>query len=247
MSTASPPATPSPRRDSPANRWHRNAGVVVAAVLVYLLVTGVGLQFSSELGLGQRHVSATWILDWYGLEAPEVVFKSDDVAQVGDRLFLDGRFIATMSDLAGTVQLPEFTLVAGSHELLVVYRDAGRSVERTHMTGAVNRLGTWQGRPYLDTDQGLLTADALLINWRPAEAPPGGINWAVKLVVVGSEAASYRNAFRIRMLTIERWLQDLHSGRFFGLIGVLIIDLATALLLVLAGTGLLLWWRFRRG
>ena len=247
MSTASPPAAPSPRRDKHANRWHRNAGVAVAAVLVYLLVTGVGLQFSSELKLGQRYVSATWILDWYGLEAPEQVFRSADVAQVGDRLFLDEQFIATMSHLAGAIQLPEFTLIAGRDELLLVSRDAGRSVERTHVTAVIDRLGVRDGQPYLDTDQGLLTADALLINWRPVERPSGQIDWAAKRGLNDAEAATYRDAFRVQMLTTERWLQDLHSGRFFGLIGVLVIDIASALLLVLSATGLLLWWRFRRG
>jgi uncharacterized iron-regulated membrane protein len=48
------------------------------------------------------------------------------------------------------------------------------------------------------------------------------------------------------MLSTERWLQDLHSGRFFGTFGVLTVDLASALLLILAGTGLVLWWRYRR-
>jgi hypothetical protein len=247
MSTASPPAAPSPRRDKPANRWHRNTGVAVAAVLVYLLVTGVGLQFSSELKLGQRYVTATWILDWYGLDAPEQVFKSADVAQVGDRLFLDEKFIATMSHLAGAIRLPEFTLIAGRDELLLVSRDGSRSVEITRMTAAIKRLGIWRGQPYLDTDKGLLTPDALLINWHPVNPPSGEIIWAVKLGLEGSEAATYRDAFRVQMLTIERWLQDLHSGRFFGLIGVVVVDVASALLLVLAGTGLLLWWRFRRG
>ena len=49
------------------------------------------------------------------------------------------------------------------------------------------------------------------------------------------------------MLTAERWLQDLHSGRFFGTPGVVIVDVASLLMLILAGTGLMLWWRSNRG
>jgi len=214
-------------------------------VLVYLLVTGIGLQFSSELGLGQRYVSAAWVLDWYGLEAPELVVRSADVIQVGEWLFLNEQPIATMRHLAGAVQLPDFTVIAGRDEVLVLHGIAARSLEKTHVTDAINRIGTWRGTPYLDTDQGLLAADDLLINWRSVVAPPGEIDWAVKVELTGATATTYRNVFRVRMLTTERWLQDLHSGRFFGLVGVLIIDLATTLLLILAGTGLVLWWRFR--
>jgi len=48
------------------------------------------------------------------------------------------------------------------------------------------------------------------------------------------------------LLSIERWLQDLHSGRFFGTIGIVVLDIASALLLILAVTGLIIWWRSRR-
>lgn len=247
MSTPSQPATPSPKRDKPANRWHRNAGIAAVGVLVYLLATGVPLQFSAELALGQRHIHSAWILDWYGLRAPQRVMHSGEVAQIGEQLYRDGRMVATMSPLRGAVRIGEFLVIAGRGEVLLLPNEADAAPETTHLPVTVNRLGSHDGRAYLDSDGTTLVADALLLNWQPvAEAPPD-IKWAAVGALADSEAAPYRNRFRERMLTMERWLQDLHSGRFFGAIGVLIIDLASALMLVLAGTGLVLWSRSRRG
>jgi len=247
MSTPSQPPTPSPKRDKPANRWHRNAGIAAVGVLVYLLVTGVPLQFSSELALGQRYIHRTWILDWYGLQAPQRVMRSGEVAQIGEQLYRGGQMVATMSPLRGAVRIGEFLVVAGRSEVLLLPSDAGAAPETTHLSVTVNRLGSHDGQVYLDSDGATLVADALLLNWQPVATAPAAIQWAAVAALADAEAAPYRNRFRERMLTMERWLQDLHSGRFFGPIGVLIIDLASVLMLVLAGTGLVLWTRSRRG
>lgn len=215
-------------------------------MLVYLLVTGVPLQFSAELRLGQRHVGAAWVLDWYGLRAPDRVRQSGEVVQVGQQLFFAAQTISTSAPMVGAISLTDFVIIAAGDELLVVPRDVAASPETTNPGAAIKRIGSWRGTPYVETDAGLLAADALLINWQPAAPPPGEIVWATTGPVSDPDAAIYRDRFRLQMLTAERWLQDLHSGRFFGTIGVLVVDLAATLLLILAATGLLLWWRFRR-
>ncbi len=72
------------------------------------------------------------------------------------------------------------------------------------------------------------------------------ITWAAVKPLSASESEPFRTAYRSRLLSIERWLQDLHSGRFFGTIGIIVLDIASALLLILAVTGLIIWWRSRR-
>lgn len=44
-------------------------------------------------------------------------------------------------------------------------------------------------------------------------------------------------------LTADRVLLDIHTGRFFGAIGTLIVDIATICLLFLTGTGFYIWLR----
>ena len=72
------------------------------------------------------------------------------------------------------------------------------------------------------------------------------VNWRTPIQLDTSQAAPYRQLHRERMLTVERLLQDLHSGRAFGPVGAWIINIATLLLAVLAATGYLIWWRSRR-
>lgn len=210
---------------------------------MYLLVTGIPLQFSGALQLGTRYVSAAWVLDWYGLQAPESVTGSGPAVQVGQWLYLEDRAVTTMSRLVGAVQAGEFLLVAGTDELLVLHPDAA-APERTDPGADITGIGLSGDTPYLQTSAGLMAADDLLLNWQPAAAPAEDINWAAAARLPDAAAASYRERFRQRMLSVERWLQDLHSGRFFGSVGILIVDIASALLLVLAGTGLVLWWRY---
>ncbi len=74
-------------RTKAVNRWHRYAGISAAGLLVYLVITGVPLQFSAELDLGKTYVSSNWILTSYGIAAPEHVVVSGPIVQVDDQLF----------------------------------------------------------------------------------------------------------------------------------------------------------------
>jgi hypothetical protein len=245
MSTPQPQAPLSPRRDRPLNRWHRNAGIASAGVLIYLLATGIPLQFTAELDLGRRYVAAGWVLDWYGLQAPTQVRSSGGAVQVGGQLELGGRPAATLTALIGALEHGAFTVVAGRAEVLVFHSEAPEAVETIRIDGDIKRIGRAQDRLYLDIGTGLLVADSMLLDWSPAQAPASVIQWATVSTLTGVAAERHREHFRARMLTVERWLQDLHSGRFFGPTGIVIIDLSTALLLILAVTGTMLWWRFR--
>ena len=44
----------------------------------------------------------------------------------------------------------------------------------------------------------------------------------------------------------QRLMQDLHSGRWFGGWGVWMMDIAAVILLLLAVSGLWMWWGKRR-
>lgn len=215
-------------------------------VLVYLLATGLPLQFAGELDLGQRHVASDWILDRYGLEAPDDVTRSGPAVALGGTLFLDGEEHVGLSRLVGATRTDAAVAVAAPNEIWL-FHPGGTGPERTAISPSIARIGSLKGRIYLDTTEGLLVGDDLLMNWTPAGAPTDAIGWASASILSAREAAPYRAQFRRRMLSAERWLQDLHSGRFFGTPGVIVVDLASLGMLILAGTGIALWWRSRGG
>ena len=224
--------------------WHRRAGVAAAAVLVYLVVTGLPLQYSSELQLGHRYVAWTSVLDWYGLQAPESVRSSSGLTAVGDAIFDQAGFLLSLEGFKGAVSTSGMLVAAGEDELVLLQPETLELLERWPLPAPAQAIGIRQDRVIVKAGQSYLLADADLISWRTETEPPEGVAWASVRNLPLSEAASFRSQYRQRMLTLERALQDLHSGRFFGWIGMLIIDAASLLLVFLAISGLVMWARY---
>lgn len=228
------------------NRWHRLAGISAAAFLIFLTATGLPLQFTDRLGLGSRHVGTDWILDWYGLEARGEVLVSGGVAALGDRLFLDsGEPVAPLSGFAGAVRLDGLLIVAGLGDVLLLDAADGTLIDRFRLERNIRRIGIAGDLPVLDTTAGLLTADPGLVSWIPA-GQTLKVRWAAPERAPAALAETVRRQVRGSLLSTERLLQDLHSGRAFGTAGILVVDLASALLVFLSISGLIMWWRSPR-
>lgn len=79
--------------------------------------------------------------------------------------------------------------------------------------------------------------------WRPYTArrvqwpPPGG---AAAAPAMRRQILAHARA---HFISWERLLIDLHSGRLFGVVGVVVADIAACVLLLLAAMGLFLWGR----
>lgn len=227
-------------------RWHRLAGISAAAFLIFLTVTGLPLQFTDRLGLGSRYVESDWILDGYGLEVRGEVLVSSGVAALGDRLFLaSGEPVAPLAGFAGAVRLDGLLIVAGLGDVLLLDAADGTVIDRFRLERNIRRIGIADHLPVLDTTAGLLTADAGLVSWIPVERS-ADVRWATPEPAPADLADTVRRQVRSSLLSTERLLQDLHSGRAFGTAGVLVVDLASALLLFLSVSGLIMWWRSPR-
>lgn len=244
MNTPPSPKTYSPKPTKPVNRWHRTTGVTVAVVLIYLLATGVPLQFTDQLNLAAAHVTQEALLDWYGLEAPRGVAVSGGLSYLDGMLFGDRGFIAPIQRLVGAVQTEAVSLAADAQAVWLVALNGERLNEAT-VIGNIERIGMTSNGAVLEAAGAYLEPDADYVNWSSLPEAPVEVRWSVVEPASERHEADIRRLFLRRMLTWERLLQDLHSGRFFGVVGIVVIDLATVLLLILAGTGLVIWWRSR--
>jgi len=229
--------------------WHRRLGVVVAILVILLSGTGIALNHTESLGLDERFVEARWLLDWYGVQAPEAGFGfaagSTRITLLGDHLYAGRELVGTpFNALHGAVALDGLIAVAADRDVLLLTPGL-ELVERLDRYEGVppdlRGVGvTAEGRVVLRTEQGLWMADPDFLSW--ASIPERtDLRWAAPEEVPAELLAALRADFRGRMLTLERALLDLHSGRLFGRFGPLVMDLAAVLMGVLALSGFWLW------
>ncbi len=154
-----------------------------------------------------------------------------------------GRETASSGRLLGVYRFDELSVVVTSKEMLLVPVEDGVPIERTEFAFTANRFGLSDNLDLLiDTPGGVQVSTDLGANWR-AEIP-----LSVQWLSVSSRPPSVDEARRYAtgQLSWERWLQDLHSGRFFGVIGVWLMSFAGAAFMLLSVTGLYMWYSTRR-
>ncbi|HEY5646171.1 MAG TPA: PepSY domain-containing protein [Pseudomonadales bacterium] len=245
MTRPARPPSPAVRKLPLRHRIHRTTGVLAGLVLIYLAGTGVPLQWTDSLNLGGRYVTSTLLLDVYGIRPPTSGVRSSDAYFVGHLLFLDRVPVAEADSFQGAVRLAPISVLAAGPRLLLVPVDDPRAAESIRLSGLALRIGRAAERVIIETTEGLRSFDPATFELVRIDASPEPVEWASLMPVEGPELARLAGAARQRVLTLERLLQDLHSGRAFGSIGVWVVNLASLALMVLAATGLWIWWRSR--
>ena len=233
--------------------WHRYLGLSLALIAVVLAVTGWMLNHTEALDLDSRYVQSTWVLDWYGIEAPSdpVSFPVEEhwITRLGERLYLDDKELpGQYGNLIGAVALPQALLVAVEGRLLLL-TPTGELIESLgsaeNVPADLQSIGVnTAGEPVLKTAYGFYAADRDLLAWRKTEAED--VAWAGASEPPPALHGKLVERYLGTGLSWERLILDLHSGRLFGELGLWIADLAALLLLLLAATGIWMWFRQRR-
>jgi hypothetical protein len=235
--------------------WHRRLGLTAAAVVLVLAVTGIALNHTDALGLDERYVWAPWLLSWYGIEAPAEAESCDAggtrVTRLGDRLYFGRRLVEhDVGSFTGAVPMEGLTVVAVDGDLLILTADGDRVERLGRADGApagISGLGLdAAGRVLVRAAHGLYRADPGLLGWTHAEAEETAVGWASLNPPDESLLAALRQDYLANILTLERVLLDIHSGRVLGPAGPWLMDAAAILLLVLALTGIWMWTALRR-
>lgn len=233
-------------------RWHRRTGVVIFVFLVLLAITGVVLNHTSALGLDRRFVDWPWLTGAYGDSSHDIrAYPLEQhwiTRSAGGALYLDASEVGRChGELVGVAQAQDLLLVACAEEL-VLLTPRGELVEQvTASTGLptpVQGLGMAADAVLLRTGGDWVLADLDRLEF--AGRPAAGV--LVQEIARGELPAAIRDRIPApaQWLTWERVLLDLHSGRLFGNIGVVLVDAVGILLLCIACSGVTMWW-FHRG
>ncbi|NKC01331.1 MAG: hypothetical protein GKR90_22925 [Pseudomonadales bacterium] len=235
-------ASPTPGRRNRA--FHKVTGLCLILPVLLLVITGIPLELSSQPKLGSTGVPFTWVHEAYGVDLPREALVQGGVIQLGD-LFLVGeskRSVRANGQFLAAYAQPEFTMILTDREWLLVAVDPGITVDRGGYPDSITRAGFGAGIPMIETATGPLSSTDYGASWHPALATVEA--WPQPTLIRTDDVV--RTAYGASVVNWERWLQDLHSGRFFGQIGIWIMTAAGIAFVMLAISGFLLWFRTLR-
>ncbi len=236
---------------SSLRHWHRRLGALAAVFFLLLAVSGIALNHTDALRLGQRQIGTPWLIAWYGIRQnpPKQGYRLPGnrfLATDEENWALDGKLLhGEHGQAIGALALDEIVYIA-TPSRLYLYRDDGQLVDKLSGQGLpsaqIERIGTTDGAIVLQTQHGLFSStDAL--RWQPIKS--GHIAWSLPEPLPDQARNTAMRVLAPR-LPLQRVLLDLHSGRIFGRYGPLAVDLLGLTLAFLGATGFYLWFRTHR-
>ena len=232
--------------------WHRRLGLSIFLVLIFLAISGIALNHSPALKLSKTNLTSNWLLSWYGLEKPAIKgFELNNywLYQGGNNhLYVNSEMVAPCAaPLLSAVSDDQYTAALCADALVLLTTEGqllesfsqldGLPVDARALAAADNNL-------YLLTDSAVLEFDpdsfALTASSSDAPLPP----IAEPLPLPKSLEQQLENTGP--SISLETVILDLHSGRFFGGLGVLFMDIIGLLICSLSITGLMAWIGRRR-
>lgn len=242
------------KRGSLTRRLHRRFGLGAAAFILFMVLSGLAINHSRDLELDRRHVELPLILGWYGIGEPENISSYEAgghwLSFTGSQLYLDGLPVTTLASGAGALFNGDFLIAAGSNELILLDRDGGL-IERIPWdqagTGPVESIGLLlDGSVAIKSGDHMWHGDTQLLKWQLIKQANVNPQWATPKQAPEEIRLAIMRQYRGAGLSLERLLLDLHSGRIFGTVGLLIYDLLAVAVGFLAISGLMVWARGRR-
>lgn len=229
-------------------RWHRWLGVSASLFLIWLAVSGILINHASDLQLDARPVQSRAVVAQYGIhvDPPTISYAIGEhrVSEADGRLWWDASSLQEIpSPLLGAASLGRFWFAAG-RDWLLLGNSEGEIIEtlpQSALPHPVSSIGSIAERLCIRQDERQSCASLALDDWQPTDAP---LQPALAGNTPPALAAAIAEQAHYRYVTWERLLRDLHSGRFFGSVGVLLIDAVAVIMIVLALSGLLLWLRY---
>jgi hypothetical protein len=236
-------------------QWHRQLGIATAFALIYLLITGVSINHTSTFKLDQIHITNDFLLSHYQIKPPvDVRYNKQSGLLVTDYLVWKNNhlLIELPSTIKAIMPFEQQIIISTDHQLYL-FTQTGEQVDMLDASAGVpeqiDTLCIKQNKLVLITHNGNYETDQNLFEWHKI----ADVNLSGKCAVFSSStelsneqlAQSITN-YRSHFLTLDRVIYDLHSGRFFGEIGVYVIDFFAFLIALLSFSGIYIWFRYSR-
>ena len=235
--------------------WHRYLGISAALLLLVASVTGILLNHTEELNLDSSFVRSDWLLDWYGVQAPDnlLTYPVGDrfITLMGPHLYLNRKEMeGNYHNLVGAIKSGELLVVAVSESILLL-TPRGERVEKLGsedgVPGGMQRIGIdSEGKPVIQGSHDLYQPDGNFIRWQRVNPGADDVVWSEAVKLAPKLKRALQQHYRGEVLPIERVVLDMHSGRFLGKAGPWLMDAAAVALILLALSGSWMWLKRRR-
>ena len=218
------------------HRWHRRLGLTAAVIVVLVSITGLMLNHTGQLELAKQYPQSNFWLWPYPAEANLGLKVEDNVIyQAGDAVYLNNQPLLNCEPpLINAAQLNEqLWILCKQQVLLLVNGQLIESIDSqllgnniTNLSHANGSLLFLQGNTWFGFDD---------ISMMLTQAMPAPKNISTPQVLENHLQTNHT-------ISWQKVVLDLHSGRFFGEIGVYIVDAAAVILLLLSLSGFWIWF-----
>jgi hypothetical protein len=226
-------------------RWHQRLGVAAALAVVVICITGILLNHTSELQLAKSSVQSDWLLKWYGLEKQSQQGLTDNAGTYNadeKTLYLNGQYKGScLGGLVGAAPSGLGTVMACRYEAHI-FSDSGDLLDTIKpaygLPIPIESIALCEANTLVISSAGqdvLFDLESLNIKHKPNQCL--GSYYELTEVTIESSTA----------LDWQKVIQDLHSGRIFGKLGVYLFDVAAIMLLFLSLSGFWLWYSRGKG
>lgn len=232
--------------------WHRTLSWMSALLLGLMLATGVGINHASGWALDRTALPALWMRLLYGARPPEVtavfVAKGHWVASAEGRVLAapgENLPLSRGETLLGVFERDAVPWAVTDQQVLALSPDLDDAfplalfgLEEVSAVGHASSCAL-----VIKAQNGPWCLEIGELAGRPLE-PGVSVDWQ-QAQPVGALENQLLRAFYAQELTIERLLQDIHSGRVLPG-GMYLLDALGVVLLLQVWSGLWLWRRRRR-
>jgi hypothetical protein len=233
-------------------RLHRWLGLSSLLLLMILSITGIMLNHTEELHLGQNYISSLWLQQWYGIKMPkqQVYLKLGHnwVVQIGQQLYFNQQpFADEKSPLMGVYQNDDFYIVVMKNAIYLLTFE-GELIEKldsnTQLPIPINRFGLVtlaNKKNYfaLEINQTIFISEDNFLTW--SDVSHKTFIPIIQNTHQSKDSAYYQALYLGNELSVERVVLDFHSGRGFGIWGIYIMDLVAIIMCLLGISGLWIW------
>ncbi len=229
--------------------WHRKIGLVLIFFILLLAITGILLNHTSEIGLDRIYPQNKTLLNWYHINPQTKIrsFRSQhhQISLVKEQFYLDQQLLKDIEikSLLGLIEYQNELIVLTQNQLLILNKEGELLEEITIEDGLpenIKQIGTYQNKLIFQTIKRGLVFDIETLESNTFPLSPT-IFWSKPSLIPEILKQKLTLLSQNKSLTLEQVILDFHSGRFFGKMGVYIMDFVSLLLLFLSFSGFWMW------